>query len=783
MASLLRPPVAESATVIGIDGKPFSGPTANGLKEWNNKLGLIHLSRPLKWTSPLPKVGEVVPDWLRRLGDLSNTQPTTIMWSNPHTTVMPNHLYYFEKGFYQLPDKKWLIFSLRDGKRFQCKFWPLEKPNHEIFSQIGSLDVMAYFQPLVRGVHADSVVFGSSSGQPQTVTSEGQNGSGSHSGSLIHSPSTTSRPYQQLTWQQPNVPAAFEQSGPHADMKTAGNEHIKKFDELLLPMFKERATDYAIDILSLVDAHMKQDHKTNGVLNAEHDPVSANLAQQPSSTTGHALPADQIPGSQLAEVTEGQHLTQGTPSHRSSGRTESDSSNKTIKAISAADTSVIQDSGLSTASAQANREKRTEEGGSDPGDMQVDDNHHVKALKIDGRDECHGPCSNPSKPNPGEAEKHREKSSQTGTSLTQKQPSTTPAISSEATTVLSGSQASQFPRLSRTMRPSGETPAVAPQGTSFADSSTPHQATHTPTPGQMKFEDNKPRKPSQEEMRCVIDALRQHSPVNLPLALHPYYNWGARQIQCEITGRECCIAACGTETSSASPLTSTKPSSQAPSLAGADAMQWVSPSKEHYQEGTDEDQTTLKGKNRLSSAGSKQYASVQNERIQDIEAPARIQTLTKQPSIPNAINHLPPRSMDPSSSSSKDQKNSIMSSHHPIDRVSDATETTHQQALGSHGPGAIVDRDKQRTEQDVEIAKAKHPEGIYETAEGTALAPTSTALLENDDDDFWDKFSADGPSLLDFESEEPFPHGQYVSQPDTSGYMREGVEETSQEGN
>ncbi|KAL8913699.1 MAG: hypothetical protein Q9171_001549 [Xanthocarpia ochracea] len=48
MASTSRPTSAGPVTVTDVDG----------LKKWNYKLGLIHVSHPIRWTGPFPKVWE-----------------------------------------------------------------------------------------------------------------------------------------------------------------------------------------------------------------------------------------------------------------------------------------------------------------------------------------------------------------------------------------------------------------------------------------------------------------------------------------------------------------------------------------------------------------------------------------------------------------------------------------------------------------------------------------------------------------------------------------------------
>ncbi|KAL8771466.1 MAG: hypothetical protein Q9209_003136 [Squamulea sp. 1 TL-2023] len=214
-------------------------------------------------------------------------------------------------------------------------------------------------------------------------------------GPLVHQPTFSPRPYQHLTWQQPNAPAASHQSEPPADAKTAVDEHVQRIEELLLPVMKERAqqvsttltnistymlsvnrprpsdgppdTDHPIVLLSLAGARMRRDCGQDGASNTESDPASAELPQEPPFTIAHPVPGDQIPASRLAETIEWQRLSQGVPNYVSSGNAESDSSidnnpkkplpsqsNKTVKAGFAADAPINHGSDTSTASTHAN---------------------------------------------------------------------------------------------------------------------------------------------------------------------------------------------------------------------------------------------------------------------------------------------------------------------------------------------------------------------------------------------------------------------------------------------
>ncbi|KAL8771464.1 MAG: hypothetical protein Q9209_003134 [Squamulea sp. 1 TL-2023] len=195
--------------------------------------------------------------------------------------------------------------------------------------------------------------------------------------------------------------------------------------------------------------------------------------------------------------------------------------------------------------------------------------------------------------------------------------------------------------------------------------------------------------------------------------------------------------------------------------AGADAMQWVPPSREHHCEDIDGDQMTLKSTNHLPGPESEQYAPMQNGEIHDTRAATQFHTPTKQPLMPIVKSHLSPAAVTASSSSSNDRKDSTTTSHHPSDKGSEDIEKTHQQADGSLGPSAKVEREDHKD---------------------IAPAPSFTAPLDNDDDDFWNKLCVDGPSL-DLEAVWTFSHGQNVPRPAASRDTRKDSPESSREGN
>lgn len=82
-----------------------------------NRIGLLHLSEPLLIPTPFPRVGEVVPQWLRNLAAISQAHAVTILWEDPRHSRRPDHRFYHDMAFYQMPDGEWLTFNLGSGRR------------------------------------------------------------------------------------------------------------------------------------------------------------------------------------------------------------------------------------------------------------------------------------------------------------------------------------------------------------------------------------------------------------------------------------------------------------------------------------------------------------------------------------------------------------------------------------------------------------------------------------------------------------------------------------------
>ncbi|KAL8636731.1 MAG: hypothetical protein Q9228_005907 [Teloschistes exilis] len=139
---------------------------AAGMTDRNEALGLIHLqgSIPWQWGEVTP-VGGVVPDALQDLTELVDSWAITIMHSNPFTMSRPEHAYYVNKVFYEMPDGGWLVFDLLTGRRLDTwNIMFLDDYQAQDPTGIGSIDWRQSFPALIPGPAA-----GTPSGdQPQS---------------------------------------------------------------------------------------------------------------------------------------------------------------------------------------------------------------------------------------------------------------------------------------------------------------------------------------------------------------------------------------------------------------------------------------------------------------------------------------------------------------------------------------------------------------------------------------------------------------------------------------
>ncbi|KAL8720709.1 MAG: hypothetical protein Q9225_002475 [Loekoesia sp. 1 TL-2023] len=122
-------------------GDSITGGFPLGLTPTNLRLGLIHLSSRLPWNDPIPQIGSPVPEWVLALANIVNTCQVTIMWTNPYQVRRPDHRFYSDMGFYQMPNGQWLIFDLVSGKRVQFDIQFRESPGVESLAGMGSYDV------------------------------------------------------------------------------------------------------------------------------------------------------------------------------------------------------------------------------------------------------------------------------------------------------------------------------------------------------------------------------------------------------------------------------------------------------------------------------------------------------------------------------------------------------------------------------------------------------------------------------------------------------------------
>lgn len=82
-----------------------------------HRTGILHLSACLPFPHTFPKVDELVPQWIRNLAAIPDTTAVTVMWEEPREARRPDHRFYSNRAFFQMPDREWLIFHLDTGKR------------------------------------------------------------------------------------------------------------------------------------------------------------------------------------------------------------------------------------------------------------------------------------------------------------------------------------------------------------------------------------------------------------------------------------------------------------------------------------------------------------------------------------------------------------------------------------------------------------------------------------------------------------------------------------------
>ncbi|KAL8905566.1 MAG: hypothetical protein Q9207_002556 [Kuettlingeria erythrocarpa] len=137
----LSPSVPSQVVITQLTAHP-------GLTTLNRNLGLVHLSTILPFPYAIPAVGEPVPEWIRELASRPNTSTATVMWGNPYTVPRPEHRFYPDIGFYQLPSGHWLKFDLEWGLRHEFNLILRDDPGARFLDGIGTLDVEALYHQL-----------------------------------------------------------------------------------------------------------------------------------------------------------------------------------------------------------------------------------------------------------------------------------------------------------------------------------------------------------------------------------------------------------------------------------------------------------------------------------------------------------------------------------------------------------------------------------------------------------------------------------------------------------
>ncbi|KAL9577202.1 MAG: hypothetical protein Q9212_006519 [Teloschistes hypoglaucus] len=167
-------------------------PTFLGLTTRNEELGLIHLQESIPWQwGPVTPLGEVVPEALMDLTDLVDSWAITIMHSNPFMIQRPQHAYYVNKVFYEMPDRRWLVFDLLTGQRLDMwRIEFLEDYQHQDPTGIGSIDWRQSFPGLIPGAAAAGIPSGDQSQNLQSGANADQEGMSDPMppGSVSHGP-------------------------------------------------------------------------------------------------------------------------------------------------------------------------------------------------------------------------------------------------------------------------------------------------------------------------------------------------------------------------------------------------------------------------------------------------------------------------------------------------------------------------------------------------------------------------------------------------------------------
>ncbi|KAL8966556.1 MAG: hypothetical protein Q9197_005913 [Variospora fuerteventurae] len=157
-----------------------------------NRIGLLHLSEPLLVPMPFPRVGEVVPQWLRNLAAISPAHAVTILWEDPRHCRRPDHRFYHDMAFYQMPDGEWLTFNLGSGRRTRdFNITWRQDPGVGFMEGLWSVDIKAAIRGGSRALHRSSNV----KEMQDLQTLANREATGSSQGAVFQASSSRPLPY------------------------------------------------------------------------------------------------------------------------------------------------------------------------------------------------------------------------------------------------------------------------------------------------------------------------------------------------------------------------------------------------------------------------------------------------------------------------------------------------------------------------------------------------------------------------------------------------------------
>ncbi|KAL8869983.1 MAG: hypothetical protein Q9174_003863, partial [Haloplaca sp. 1 TL-2023] len=150
-ATTLRPLApAPTSAPTSPNGHPETGGLPLGLTNRNWQLGLIHLAEKIPWVwGEYPSHGDIIPLELQNCGMMLASEATTIMWSDPFKIKRPDHRFYYDRVFYEMPDGNWITWEQSTG---QCQYLAnielLDSIDEQSPVGVGSMDVSDILQLL-----------------------------------------------------------------------------------------------------------------------------------------------------------------------------------------------------------------------------------------------------------------------------------------------------------------------------------------------------------------------------------------------------------------------------------------------------------------------------------------------------------------------------------------------------------------------------------------------------------------------------------------------------------